>query len=100
MPRWRARLDSGQLDVRLVDSARPGSWWRLLLGALTGDMYRSSRYLEGRTPSLTVTTSGPPGYLARDGEVADAPNQVTFSVRREALTVYRGAAASQAVPRT
>ena len=50
-----------------------GSWWRLLLGALTGDMYRSSRYLETRAPSLTVTIDGPPGYLARDGEVTDAP---------------------------
>jgi diacylglycerol kinase family enzyme len=62
-----------------------------LLGALTGDLYRSSRYLEIRKPNLTVTISGPPGYLARDGEVTDAPNKVTFSVRRGALTVYRGA---------
>jgi undecaprenyl-diphosphatase len=90
VPRWRAGLDSGELDVRLVDSARSGSWWRLLLAALTGDMYRTSRYLETRTPSLTVTIDGPPGYLARDGEITDAPSTVTFSVRREALTVYRG----------
>ncbi|HEX8079037.1 MAG TPA: phosphatase PAP2 family protein [Jatrophihabitans sp.] len=91
VPRWRRGLDSGQLDVRLVDSARSGARWRLLLGALTGDMYRSSRYIETRTPSLTVTTTGLPGYIARDGEVTDAPSKVTFSVRREALTVYRGA---------
>jgi undecaprenyl-diphosphatase len=92
VPRWRSAMDSGQLDVRLVDSALSGARWRLLLGALTGDLYRSSRYVETRTPSLTVTTSGPPGYLARDGEVTDAPNKVTFSVRREALVVYRGGA--------
>jgi diacylglycerol kinase family enzyme len=90
VPRWRSRLDSGQLDVRLVDSGQSGARWRLLLGALTGDMYRSTRYLETRKPTLTVTISGPPGYLARDGEVTDAPNKVTFSVRRDALTVYRG----------
>jgi undecaprenyl-diphosphatase len=90
VPRWRPRLDSGHLDVRLVDSAQSGSRWRLLLGALTGDLYRSSRYLETRSPKLTVTISGPPGYLARDGEVTDAPHQATFSVRRGALTVYRG----------
>ena len=99
VPRWRSQLDSGQLDVRLVDSALPGSWWRLLLGALTGDMYRSSRYLETRTPQLRVTISGPPGYLARDGEVTDAPDTVTFSVRRHALTVYRSTATSQAATR-
>jgi len=91
VPRWRSRLDSGQLDVRLVDSSQSGARWRLLLGALTGDMYRSSRYLETRTPTLSVTIDGPPGYLARDGEITDAPNTVTFSVRRDALTVYRGA---------
>jgi diacylglycerol kinase family enzyme/membrane-associated phospholipid phosphatase len=90
VPRWRSRLDSGQLDVRLVDSGLSGSRWRLLLGALTGDMYRSSRYLETRTSSLRVTIDGPPGYLARDGEITDAPNAVTFSVRKDALTVYRG----------
>jgi diacylglycerol kinase family enzyme/membrane-associated phospholipid phosphatase len=93
-PKWRPRLDSGQLDVRLVDSALPGSRWRLMLGALTGDMYRSSRYLEGRKPSLSVTISGAPGYLARDGEVTDAPSEARFSVRREALTVYRGASSA------
>ena len=96
VPRWRARLDSGELDVRLVDSALPGSRWRLLLGALTGDMYRSSRYVETRKPKLSVTISGPPGYLARDGEVTDAPSKVTFSVRRGALTVYRGASTAPA----
>jgi diacylglycerol kinase family enzyme/membrane-associated phospholipid phosphatase len=90
VPRWRSRLDSGQLDVRLVDSGQSGARWRLLLGAVTGDMYRSSRYLETRTSSLKVTIDGPPGYLARDGEITDAPNSVTFSVRRDALTVYRG----------
>jgi undecaprenyl-diphosphatase len=90
-PRWRPRLNSGQLDVRLVDSALPGSGWRLMLAALTGDLYRSSRYLEARQPSLRVNISGSPGYLARDGEVTDAPNTATFTVQREALTVYRGA---------
>jgi diacylglycerol kinase family enzyme/membrane-associated phospholipid phosphatase len=94
VPRWRSRLDTGQLDVRLVDSAQSGSRWRLLLGALTGDLYRSSRYLETRKSNLTVAISGPPGYLARDGEVTDAPSKVTFSVRRTALTVYRGASSA------
>ena len=73
----------------------PGSRWRLLLGTLTGDLYRSSRYVESRTDSITVTISGPPGYLARDGEITDAPSNVRFSVRREALTVYRGAVRSR-----
>ncbi len=90
VPRWRSRLDTGQLDVRLADSAMPGSTWRLVLAALTGDLYRSSRYVEVREPTLTITMSGPSGYLARDGEVTEAPSTATFSVRRSALVVYRG----------
>ena len=91
-PRWRSRLDTGQLDVRLVDSAKPGSTWGLLAAALTGDLYRSARYVEVREPSLTITIAGPNGYLARDGEVADAPSTATFATERGALVVYCGAA--------
>jgi diacylglycerol kinase family enzyme/membrane-associated phospholipid phosphatase len=92
VPRWRHRLDAGELDVRLADEARHGSKWRLVVGALTGELYRSARYVEVRRPSVSVQIAGEPGYLARDGEIEDAPSAVTFSVRRQALTVYRGRA--------
>ena len=90
VPRWRRRLDAGRLDVRLVDSARRGSTLRLVAGALTGDLYKSSRYVEVRRASLSVKLTGDTGFLARDGEVEQAPSAVTFSVRRQALTVYHG----------
>ncbi len=92
VPRWRRCLDAGHLDVRLADEARGGSMWRLVVGTLTADLYRSSRYVEVRQPSITVKITGNTGYLARDGEIEDAPHEVIFSVRRQALTVYRGPA--------
>jgi len=92
VPRWRRRLDAGHLDVRLADEARGGSMWRLVLGTLSADLYKSSRYVEVRRPTVTVKITGDTGYLARDGEIEVAPNEITFSVRRQAMTVYRGRA--------
>ncbi|MEP7020046.1 MAG: phosphatase PAP2 family protein [Pseudonocardiales bacterium] len=90
VPRWRRRLDTGNLDVRLADEARHGSMWRLVAATLTGDLYRSNRYVELTRPSVTVKITGEAGYLALDGEVAHAPSEVVFTVRSQALTVYRG----------
>lgn len=89
-PRSRPRLDTGRLDVRLVDSAASGSWWRLLATALSGARYSGTPFVEALESNLTIEISGPNGYLARDGEVSDAPTKSRFSVRRQALTVYRG----------
>ncbi len=90
VPRWRRRLSTGRLDVRLVDSSRPGSPWRLVAGALTGDLYRSSRYIEALRDRVSVKLTGETGFLARDGEIEQAPSEVSFGIRRQALTVYRG----------
>lgn len=92
VPRWRRSMDAGHLDVRLADEARASSMWRLVVGALSADLYKSSRYIEVRRPSVTVKITGNAGHLSRDGEIEDAPGEVTFSVRRQALTVYRGPA--------
>jgi undecaprenyl-diphosphatase len=90
VPRFRRRLDTGCLDVRLVDSGKRGVWG-LLAAALTSDLYRSSSYVETTTEALTVRlTGGANGQLARDGEVEPAPTKVSFAVRRQALTVFCG----------
>jgi undecaprenyl-diphosphatase len=90
VPRWRARLDSGRLDLRFVDASRGSYAWGLLAGTLTADLYRSSRYVETRPSSVDVHLTGDTRLLARDGEIDEAPDHVTFSVRPKALTVYRG----------
>ena len=90
VPRWRPALDSGRLDVRWVDGSRRWSVLSLLASALTANSFRSAAYQACTSQALHVDVSGDRGLLARDGEVSEAPTPVRFSVRRQALTVYRG----------
>jgi diacylglycerol kinase family enzyme len=89
IPRWRRRMDTGRLDVRLVDSARGGYTWRLLAGVLTADLYKSRSYVEVRRPEVELRITGETGQLSCDGEIEEAPEKMTFAVRRQALTVFR-----------
>ena len=91
MPRGRKSLDTGTLDVRLLDARRGGSLRTVLAGALGFDLRHASGYSEARTPRVRVRVTGEPTRLARDGEVEDAPDDVCFEVRPKALTVYRAA---------
>jgi len=93
VPRWRPRLDSGTLDVRLMDASKPTSTFGLLAAALSGGAVHTSRFVRLRTPELLVrihSNGTTADALARDGEVCDAPREVRFAVRRQALTIYRG----------
>lgn len=90
VPRGRERLDSGTLDIRLLDAHR-GGLFGAFAAALTADLRRSRGYVERHDRSFTVRLLGEPRRLARDGEVTDAPPEVRFAVRPAALTVYRGA---------
>jgi diacylglycerol kinase family enzyme len=94
VPRWRPALDSGRLDVRFADTSRRFSWLGLVLASVTGDLYRTSSYVEASPEVLDVKTNDST-KLSRDGEVSDAPSAVNFSVRRQALTVYCGAASRE-----
>jgi undecaprenyl-diphosphatase len=89
VPRTRLRLDTGLLDVRLLD-ARRGTMIGAVLAGMSADLRRSSGYVERHDRSFRLRLLGEPKRLARDGEVADAPEDVDFSVRPAALTVYRG----------
>lgn len=93
VPRWRPALGSGRLDVRWVDASGRGSLASVLLAVLTANAYRSPAYRALSVESLQVDVGGARGLLARDGEVSDAPTPVRFAIRRQALTVYRGAPA-------
>jgi undecaprenyl-diphosphatase len=89
VPRYRARLDTARLDLRLADSGKHGVW-ALLGAAITSDLYRSKRYVEQTPREVTVRVSGDTGMLATDGEVQPAPREVTFRVLPQALTVFCG----------
>lgn len=91
-PRWRRRLDSGCLDIRYVDTSKRTATLGLLAGTLTSALFRTARHVESRQHELTVEMAAGSGYLARDGEIDQAPCTARFTVRRQALTVYRGAA--------
>ena len=90
LPRWRAGLGTGELDVRFAESATKHGLWGLLGAALTSDLYRSKRYVETVQPTLSVKLTGVSGQLSRDGEAEPAPEHVEFTVRRDALTVFCG----------
>lgn len=92
VPRTRPRLDTGLLDVRLLD-ARRGTMIGAVLAGMSADLRRSSGYVERHERTFRLRLLGEPKRLARDGEVADAPEDVHFSVRAGALTVYRGESA-------
>jgi undecaprenyl-diphosphatase len=93
VPLARRRLDSGVLDVRLLDARRGGRLSRVALAALRADFRGSSGYVERRVETLTVRSAGGALPLATDGEVREVAGEVRFTVRRQALTVYRGAPA-------
>ena len=96
VPRGRLRLDSGVLDVRLLDARRGGSLTRAFFAAMSADLRRSRGYSEHQQRELTVRLlGGDQRLLARDGEVDDAPDEVHFAVRPAALTVYRGKPATR-----
>lgn len=89
-PRRRERLDTGKLDVRFVDAPGRIGTLGLLAMALSGGRTRTARLIEARQERLDVHIPGDAGQLARDGEISDAAHRAHFSVRRQALTVYRG----------
>jgi undecaprenyl-diphosphatase len=94
VPRGRRSLDTGVLDVRLLDERHGGSLTAVLAGALGLDLRRRSGYSERLTPEVTVEVLAEPARLACDGEVFDAPRRVVLRMRPAALTVYRGLPAS------
>jgi diacylglycerol kinase family enzyme len=88
VPRRRARLDTGTLDVRTVESTGGESVWRLAAQTVTGRLFRDHRYTERRTDQLELVLHGDEPSLACDGEVFRTDPTLKFRVDRQALTVY------------
>ena len=95
-PTYRADLDDGLLDVRVVDGAHPFARTRLVAAFLTGTLSTSRVYQAGTARRLRIEgigaagTGEQPGY-ARDGEVGPAAEVLLLDKRARALTVYRPA---------
>ncbi len=87
-PVRRHDLADGVLDVRVVHGGRLART-RLLTAALTGALRHSPVLSESRVRSLRIGGLTEGSVLAYDGEVADAPRELTICKENEALTVYR-----------
>lgn len=87
-PSWRARLDDGELDVRLVDASRPWSRTRLVFAVLTGRLGRCRVYEQRSARQLRVRSPGGPLRLARDGETFDGPCEFVVTKEDRPLHVY------------
>jgi undecaprenyl-diphosphatase len=85
-PAWRERLDDGLLDVRLLHGGRLART-RFVASALLGRLGTLGVYSERRTSSLRIRSLDGPLRLVADGEVVDAPADLTVEKRRRALQV-------------
>ncbi|MCS0638549.1 phosphatase PAP2 family protein [Streptomyces sp. LP05-1] len=87
-PGHRLDLADGLLDVRVVHGGRlPGL--RLLAAALAGPLSRSPVHAAEKMRRLRISGLAPGTPLAFDGEVVEAPPELTVDTADEALVVYR-----------
>ena len=86
-PSWRARLDEGVLDIRIVHGALPFSRLRLVVHVLTGRLRTCPVYEERTAASLSIRSLDGPLRLAADGETYDGPAAVEVAKRVRALRV-------------
>ncbi len=87
-PSWRARLDDGDLDIRVVEAGEPWSRTRLVLAVLTGRLGRCRVYEQRWAPELRVRSLNGALRLARDGETFDGPAEFLVTKYDRPLTVY------------
>lgn len=87
-PSRRARLDDGQLDIRVIDADHPYSRTRLVLGLVTGRLGRSPIYRQWAATSLVIRSSDGPLRLARDGETFDGATVVEVVKAGDRVTVF------------
>jgi undecaprenyl-diphosphatase len=88
-PTWRARLDEGLVDVRIVSADRPLSRTWVVLAALVRQLPRCRAYEVWSASEVDVAVAGEPTPLARDGEVGDPVAHVRLRALPHALRAYR-----------
>ncbi len=87
VPAWRARLDSGLLDVRWVRADVRFSRLRVAAALILGALGHSRVYGQREVSELDVELTVP-GLLATDGEVVETSGRYTFRVA-QGVVVYR-----------
>jgi undecaprenyl-diphosphatase len=88
-PSLRTRMDDGLIDVRILETGRTLSRFRILVSLGLGRLERSPLYHELQVPEFSFTSVDGPTTLAHDGEVGRDYREVTFKAHYRALRVFR-----------
>jgi undecaprenyl-diphosphatase len=88
-PSLRTRMDDGLIDVRILETGRRFSTFRILVSLGLGRLERSPLYHELQVPEFSFTAVDGPTALAHDGEVGRDYRDVTFKAHYRALPVFR-----------
>jgi diacylglycerol kinase family enzyme/membrane-associated phospholipid phosphatase len=86
-PAQRSRLDTGLMDVRILETGRPFSRIRVMTAFMLGRLQRSRLYHEHHVPEFSFRSVDGPTAVAMDGEVDGQHEHARFSVRYRVLPV-------------
>ncbi len=86
-PAMRNRMDTGLIDVRILETGRRLSRLRIMTALLFGRLERSRLYHEQHVPEFSFTSVDGPTAVALDGEVDGYHEHASFKVRYRALQV-------------
>ncbi|WP_082956348.1 bifunctional phosphatase PAP2/diacylglycerol kinase family protein [Mycobacterium sp. E787] len=87
-PAQRNRMDTGLLDVRILETGRRLSRLRIMTALMLGRLERSRLYHEHHVPEFSFTAVDGPTAVALDGEVQGNHEQATFRARYRVLQVF------------
>jgi diacylglycerol kinase family enzyme/membrane-associated phospholipid phosphatase len=88
-PSRRTRMDDGLIDVRLLETGKRFARTRILTSLALGRLPRSPLYHELQVPVFEFESANGPIPIARDGEVGEEFDKVSFSARYRVLPVFR-----------
>src|SRR4026208_941913 len=78
-PAQRNRMDTGLIDLRILEAGRPPARLRGMTALLLGRLSRSRLYHEHRVPEFSFSSADGPIAVALDGEVDGHHEHVTFT---------------------
>ncbi|XRQ05621.1 bifunctional phosphatase PAP2/diacylglycerol kinase family protein [Actinomadura welshii] len=93
-PTWRARLDDGLLDIRLITTGRRVPRVRAVAAVMAGHLHITPGYRSWKATALEVASPDAGGVrVARDGELTALPAALRFGKHSGSLAVFCPAAA-------
>ena len=87
-PVQRNRMDTGLIDVRILETGRRLSRLRIMTALMLGQLEHSRLYHEAHVPEFSFASVDGPTAVAMDGEVDGHHDHASFSVRYRALPVF------------